>query len=131
MSEDNYTRHKTQRTTVEKRKEALKKYNSSPERKARLKEYYQQNKSRWKKYTTDRYGITVDQYNQMLAEQDDRCFICHKHRDEFSRDLSIDHCHETGKVRKLLCINCNRALGMLREDVDLMKKLIDYVESQC
>ena len=123
--------HKTQRTSVEKRKEALRKYNNSPERKAKLKEYYAKNKERWKKYTYEKYGITADQYKQMLAEQDEKCYICESHKDNFSKALSIDHCHKTGMVRKLLCINCNRALGMLQEDIGLMKKLIEYVETQC
>jgi len=124
-------RHPTLNTTVEKRKATLAKYNNTPERKAKMKEYYQKNKERWKKYTFDKYSITADEYNALLESQEEKCYICDVHKDDLKRGLAIDHCHETGKVRKLLCVNCNTALGLLKEDIEIMKKLIDYVEKEC
>ena len=122
-------RHKTQRTTVEKRKEAVSKYNNSPERKAKLKEYYQNNKERWKKYTYEQYGITKEIYEAMLESQNNSCYTCGVHiNDSGAKGLCIDHCHETNKVRGLLCSPCNTALGLLKEDIEVMKKLIGYVE---
>lgn len=122
-------KHKTQRTTVEKRKETLRKYNNSPERKIKTKEYYQNNKHRWKKYTYEQYGITEEIFNKMLQSQNHSCYTCGKHKDDVgSKGLCIDHCHETNTVRGLLCGPCNTALGLLKEDIEIMKKLINYVE---
>jgi len=60
------------------------------------------------------YGISHQQMTQMLAEQANGCAICEERIDEAS--LHIDHDHQTGKIRGLLCHNCNRALGGLRDD---------------
>ena len=125
-------RTKDNKTTVEKRRATLAKYNNKPERKAKMREYYQANKDRSRDRALQRkYGITLNEYNIMVDKQDHKCYICKRHKDEFSKTLSVDHCHKTGRVRSLLCINCNRALGMLQENVELMKKLIDYVENKC
>ena len=66
-----------------------------------------------------------------MDKKNHSCYICNTHEDEFDRSLAVDHCHETGKVRHLLCINCNGALGMMKENIGLMKKLINYVETEC
>ena len=77
-----------------------------------------------------RYGISVEQYEQMLINQNYRCKICsctdpgHK-----KKHFSVDHCHETKKVRGLLCTSCNLALGYLKDDVTLLKSCIDYFQS--
>jgi len=73
------------------------------------------------------YGITLDDYNKMFAEQDGKCFICGTHVCSTGRALAVDHDHETGKVRGLLCANCNTALGKFNDDVELLKKAIDYL----
>lgn len=62
-----------------------------------------------------RYGITVEHYNKMFAEQDGLCAICQEAPAEH-----VDHDHKTGKVRGLLCFNCNGALGQFRDRPDLM-----------
>lgn len=64
----------------------------------------------WKraKHLWQRYGLTLDQWDAMLIEQAGRCGIC----DEQMVDaIAVDHCHETGKVRGLLCYGCNSFLG--------------------
>lgn len=68
----------------------------------------------WKMRT--RYGITVEEYETMLVEQDGRCAICGsaESRGRGGR-LSVDHNHETGEVRGLLCQPCNLALGTLEQ----------------
>jgi hypothetical protein len=73
-----------------------------------------------------RYGITVEQYEQMLADQNDRCAICFN---EFDREPHIDHCHSSEKVRALLCFSCNAMLGSAKDNVDTLKKAIAYLES--
>jgi hypothetical protein len=73
-----------------------------------------------------RYGLTQADYDAMLARQGGVCAICRKKSD---RPLQIDHCHKTGMVRGLLCLNCNTALGRLHDDPDLMRAAIAYLEA--
>jgi len=73
------------------------------------------------------YGISLDDYNRMWSEQGGRCFICGRHETEFQRPLCVDHSHSTGKVRKLLCGNCNRALGLVYDNVDILQTMIKYL----
>lgn len=71
-----------------------------------------------------RYGITQDEYENMVVKQNGLCYIC---GDEPKRGLFVDHNHETDKVRNLLCDLCNKGLGLLRERVDIMERMILYV----
>jgi len=75
------------------------------------------------------YGITVEQYDEMLARQDGGCGICGAKTDSQGRRLHVDHSHETGRVRGLLCDPCNRAIGLMRDDIDRLKMAIKYLES--
>jgi hypothetical protein len=76
------------------------------------------------------YGITQQDYDVMLAEQNNQCAIC-KTTDPGGRHKSnyfvVDHCHTTGKVRKLLCHHCNTALGLVGDNVDTLHKMINYL----
>lgn len=74
------------------------------------------------------YGITLQRYNEMFQNQEGSCCICKKHQNEFSKRLSVDHCHKTGKVRGLLCNNCNLAIGLFDEDLNVIKNTIYYLE---
>jgi hypothetical protein len=61
-----------------------------------------------------RYGITPEQYDFMLQEQGGVCKIC-KEEDKNGTRLAVDHCHETGAVRGLLCLACNNMLGQVEK----------------
>ncbi len=76
-----------------------------------------------------KYGIDVSDYNGMFIEQGGRCAICGKHQSEFVHSLVVDHNHETGKVRGLLCRACNLGIGMLGDVLEVMKNAIKYVEA--
>lgn len=71
-----------------------------------------------------RYGITVEQYKEMYKAQNGKCLICGKPEQK----LHVDHCHETGYVRGLLCGSCNRALGLLKDNTDFLLKAIAYLQ---
>ena len=71
-----------------------------------------------------RYGITAEHFDRMFAEQDGRCAICREAPAEH-----VDHDHETGRVRGLLCFNCNGALGQFRDRRDLMLAAIAYLDA--
>jgi len=68
----------------------------------------------------------------MLERQNHVCAICHeigfKMNDHVYDTLCVDHCHETGIVRGLLCNNCNRALGLMKDDINRLKNAISYLE---
>ena len=80
-------------------------------------------------------GVDAVRYQQMLHEQGGVCAICHQpetHRDGLSgkpKYLAIDHDHKTGKIRALLCGNCNRGLGLFNDDIELLAKARAYVLS--
>jgi hypothetical protein len=80
------------------------------------------------------YGVTLAWYEQRLAEQGNACAVCKKDASQNTvrqgkvLRLSVDHCHETGKIRGLLCNNCNRAIGLLGDCGDTLKSAIAYLE---
>ena len=83
-----------------------------------------------------RYGITSDTVHEMYKAQDGKCKICLKPGDVFelgfvkrSKQLCLDHSHRTGKVRGLLCNNCNRGLGMFKDNKDVLKAAIKYLKN--
>ena len=71
------------------------------------------------------YGMTVAQYEEMLAQQAGVCKICSKPPTKYR--LAVDHCHTTKKIRALLCSGCNVGLGGFRDSVDLLRKAADYI----
>lgn len=72
-----------------------------------------------------KYGISVEEYDIMFKEQNGVCYLCAKQHSR--RPLNVDHCHTTGKVRKLLCDKCNMALGLINDSVELLTKMKDYI----
>lgn len=73
------------------------------------------------------YGITLDEYNSMYAKQNGLCAICLKPDEVEGRRLAVDHDHETGQVRALLCGNCNRGLGNFKDDANMLIKATRYL----
>lgn len=73
------------------------------------------------------YGISLQEYNKMFDEQNGCCFLCNKHQSELNQTLHVDHNHETGVVRSLLCQKCNMGLGLFNDDKILIKKVLEYV----
>jgi hypothetical protein len=73
------------------------------------------------------YPLDVDAYLALLESQHYACAICFDAPDD-PYTLQVDHCHETGAVRGLLCPNCNSALGRLGEDPERIRRAADYVE---
>ena len=82
------------------------------------------NKRIWKRNLKIRYGITEDNYKELLKKQVGKCAIC----DKKEAILNIDHNHKTGRVRGLLCGSCNRALGLMKDNAEFLVKAIDYLK---
>lgn len=93
------------------------------------KKYNDQHKDRKRDLVYQKtYGITLDSYLKMVVDQDCSCAICNTHQNNLDRRLHVDHNHINGKVRSLLCHNCNTAIGLMKEDTTLLQKMIDYLK---
>jgi hypothetical protein len=101
----------------------------------RSKRFYKNNIDQRRNYRLKKlYGITLEQYNKMLSEQNNKCKICNNFETAFSKqsnkikDLSVDHCHNTGIVRGLLCSKCNCLIGYSLESIELLQEAINYLK---
>lgn len=81
---------------------------------------------------SSKYGITSDHYDAILERQGGACALCQKPAGRSNRwgTLSVDHCHETGLIRGLLCAACNSALGMLGDTPERLQRALDYVNGK-
>ena len=77
------------------------------------------------------YGITLAEYEQMWIQQGGTCAVCGQFETTLRCGrpvlLAVDHCHETGEVRGLLCNNCNRAIGMLGDNPAVLASAVEYL----
>lgn len=74
------------------------------------------------------YGLTLEQYNELLQRQDEKCPVCLRHKDEFTTNLAVDHDHITGEIRGLLCNYCNHRMVGRHRDSALLRRIADYLE---
>lgn len=74
-----------------------------------------------------KFGITIEEYETMLLSQDSVCAIC-KNKCATGNYLAVDHNHNTQKIRALLCKNCNTAIGLFKEDINIMTNAIEYIK---
>jgi len=118
---------------------------------ARKRKWYQENKDRvaaqrrkWKPWRSeefreyrrdwqlqDRYGITLKEFEQMSEAQNGVCAICGNEPDSNQKGntLHVDHCHEAGEIRGLLCNHCNVGLANFRNDPDALRRAAEYLET--
>lgn len=75
-----------------------------------------------------RHGLTQDEYSDLLEAQGGCCVICGETPEEADRPLVVDHNHETGEIRGLLCSNCNVGVGMFRDDPKLCELAMKYLQ---
>lgn len=78
-----------------------------------------------------KYNISEINYNNLLKNQNNCCAICNITLDKSKFGLigQVDHCHNTGKIRGILCSQCNTGIGNLKHDTDIIKSAIKYLES--
>lgn len=91
---------------------------------------------KWQRLNPDKYKnislkrthkINISCYNNMLKQQNYSCAICKKHKKNFNINLSVDHCHKTGKIRGLLCSKCNTGIGFFNESKTNFINAIKYL----
>lgn len=82
-----------------------------------------------------KYGISLNDFNIILEKQNGKCTICNKLMEEPSSTrgqgldvMALDHCHETGKIRSILCNACNKGLGMFNDDISLLENALKYIK---
>ena len=75
-----------------------------------------------------KYNITIEEYDALFMSQGGLCVICHTPEPGGRGRFHVDHNHETGKVRSLLCARCNTGIGQFKENPDTMRAAADYVE---
>lgn len=71
-----------------------------------------------------RYGISLDEHKAMAEKQDGKCAIC---ANTFEKTPHVDHCHDTGAIRGLLCDRCNRGIGYFADSPDRLQSAADYL----
>jgi hypothetical protein len=74
------------------------------------------------------YGLTIERFNAMYEDQKGCCACCGKHESDFKRGLHVDHDHETGQVRALLCTRCNPGLGYFGDSIELLEMAVLYLK---
>lgn len=93
--------------------------------------WYRKNKEHHRRYQRDyvlqkKFGLTRADYDDMFEAQGNGCAICGKTNDS-GKELHVDHCHDSNRVRGLLCFRCNAAVGLLQNAPDLAVRLADYL----
>ena len=80
-----------------------------------------------RKQITKRYNISLEQYSAMVVEQNGLCAICKSPANGRHNTLCVDHNHDTGQVRGLLCHSCNTSLGAMKDSVVILASAIQYL----
>jgi hypothetical protein len=119
-----------------KNKEKIKEYNlkNKEKRKEYFKEYMRdwlqkpENIERNKNYKLiKRYNLTLEQFNDKLKNQNNKCTLCYTTFDEKINKACVDHNHQTGKIRDILCFFCNSTLGLVKENKNILNNMINYL----
>lgn len=76
-----------------------------------------------------RCGMTIDEYDEAYVGQEGKCLICGTFRGQYAKDrLVVDHCHDSGKFRALLCANCNSGLGFFGDNPETLSNAVEYLK---
>jgi len=102
------------------------------DRAAYMREYRKQNPDAFRNSELKRtFKIDLDKYTEMYDQQNGVCAICDKPETAVIRgklmSLAVDHCHTSGKIRGLLCAHCNQGIGKFEEDINRMRRAIEYL----
>lgn len=97
--------------------------------KAKRRAYHKKNRDKRRvKNLKKRYGIGLHEYNLMFTEQKGKCACCGIHQNELTKKFAVDHDHDTGLIRGLLCNHCNLALGKLGDNIEGLMRALNYLE---
>lgn len=103
-------------------------YSKLPKNLKKRKKWWSRRPEKITEYNLKRlYGITIEYWDQMFQEQHGCCAICGKHQSELKKRFDTDHSHKSGKVRQLLCHQCNSIIGYSKESIEILESVIDYL----
>lgn len=97
----------------------------------RKKSKYKKNTKEWNKdlILRNRYGINLEEYQELINLQDNSCAICFTSFENMSSNkIHVDHCHKNNKVRGILCSKCNKGLGLFKDNTQTIEKAIKYLK---
>ena len=106
------------------------------QRKSRARECSEYRASNWSGYDREDaimrriYGISMHEFDELVEFQGGNCAICFKPLEILNRRANIDHCHQTGKVRGILCTGCNTGLGHLGDNIEGLERAVYYLNNQ-
>lgn len=108
-------------------------YANKDKRRMMVREYYLKNKIKASLCNKNAglkrdYGITLEEYGQLLKNQGYKCAICGSTENE-GKNLAVDHCHDTNTIRGLLCNKCNRGIGLLRDSQEILLSAVEYLRN--
>lgn len=128
MSKKDYNKAWTLRNP-EKAKESRRRYREKNKEKLALsqKEYRERTNYHRNYNLRTRYGLSPEEYDNLLHKQGNVCALCGGI--DTKRKLAVDHCHNTGRVRGLLCKACNVSLGLLKENKQTILNMLEYLDN--
>lgn len=94
---------------------------------ARQREWVAKNPAKMLAIDLRRFGMTPNQFNTLNQSQNGVCAICRNPPSNKRKRLDVDHCHDTGKIRGLLCSRCNTAIGLMRDSVATLVRAVNYL----
>ncbi len=75
-----------------------------------------------------RYNLTELELKALFEKHESKCVICGVHKQNVNKGLAVDHCHKTGKIRGILCGNCNNGIGRFKDSIELLIKATEYLK---
>lgn len=97
--------------------------------KEKLRQYYRDYRKKKGYNTFRKFGLTSEFYEKMVEKQNGRCAICSINVPENGERLAIDHSHDNGKIRGLLCRQCNLLLGCAKDSIEILENAIIYIKT--
>ena len=119
------------------RRSAAKKRND-PEKVVQIRAYQEKYRAENREVLRDKerqrkFGITRNEYVELFNKQNGKCAICHKEetatRNGVVKSLAVDHCHSSGRIRGLLCSDCNTGIGKFKDDIKVLHNAIQYLSN--
>jgi len=97
--------------------------------KEKVKNWQHNNPSKRRNQRLSKYGITLEQFNDMLEKQNGKCAVCgYSDTSDTNFFPVVDHCHDTGKVRGILCMNCNMGIGKFKDNEIYLYNALVYLK---
>lgn len=89
---------------------------------------YQRTNNSWRHKLKKLYDLTEQEYIDIYVKQDGKCAICRSDVEYRGSATHMDHCHNSGAIREILCSHCNTAIGLLKENTEIMYRAIEYIK---